>query len=287
MTVPSNADALGIIAPDGLTSEQRNTLAMITFFTAGFSVMGCVFVIFSFLLLRHRERKALAPAQLHRVRVGGSSWRDGYDETQLVFCLILVNFVMSINEFFSALTTIIADGRPKWMNADHNGCRISGFITQASCLSIICYVACIAVTLYRLVVMKCSSSHLMVGFNAFCIIVPTIIASLGYQFNLYGLTGSWCWVKSSESLAQMLMLYFPIMIVSIVVVVFYIRIFIHVSYNTGVTNTALRQRRKKTYARLFWFPLAYLLTTLGGLTNRSYTFFSNGDSSYVCFILFF
>jgi len=141
----------------------------------------------------------------------------------------------------------------------------------------------IALTLFRLIVMQKTSSHLMGKFHLFCFGLPLICMFLPLLTSSYGDTGAWCWIQTPDenkdaSMAETLLNKGTIWRLFL----FYLPLWIAIAFNSVVyivvTNTLARVARTqasetrpkylKMIRRLRMYPLILVFCWAGATINR-------------------
>ena len=145
----------------------------------------------------------------------------------------------------------------------------------------------IALTLFRLIVMQKTSSHLMPKFLLYCFGLPFICMFLPLFTNSYGDTGAWCWIETPQenededddaSMTKALLNEGTMWRI----LLFYLPLWIAIAFNSVVyivvTNTLARVARTqasetrpkylKMIRRLRMYPLILVFCWMGATVNR-------------------
>ena len=159
----------------------------------------------------------------------------------------------------------------------------------------------IALTLFRLIVMQKTSSHLMNKFLLYCFGLPFVAMFLPLLTDSYGNTGTgaWCWIQTPEenedvSMTENLLNKGTMWRI----VLFYLPLWIAIAFNSVVyivvTNTLVRVARTqasetrpkylKMIRRLRMYPLILVFCWMGATINRIQNVMYPNDIQYHLYI---
>ena len=146
------------------SDEQTNILVTVTLVESTLSFLGSLSIVSSYILfyrLRGRRKFSL----------------------ELVFWL-------SISDMGSCVSYFIGDPGPG------AACTVQAMLMNYFELASILWTTVVALTLFRLIILQTTSSHLLGHFIVYCNAIPLAVTMLPLINGSYGPTGSWCWVTS-------------------------------------------------------------------------------------------
>eukprot|EP00520_Triparma_pacifica_P018675 CAMPEP_0118662362 /NCGR_PEP_ID=MMETSP0785-20121206/16790_1 /TAXON_ID=91992 /ORGANISM="Bolidomonas pacifica, Strain CCMP 1866" /LENGTH=341 /DNA_ID=CAMNT_0006555899 /DNA_START=71 /DNA_END=1093 /DNA_ORIENTATION=+ len=230
-------------------NEKQNQMIMcITIIESSLSFVGSLIIVMSYLSFKRLRKFSL----------------------QLVFWL-------SISDLGNCISYFLGDPKTGWL------CTTQSMIMSLFELSSVLWTTVIALTLFRLIVMQKTSSHLMKKFHLFCFGIPFFCMFLPLITDSYGDTGAWCWIQTpeeneDESMTRALLNKGTIWRL----VLFYLPLWIAIAFNSVVyivvTNTLARVARTqasetrpkylKMIRRLRMYPLILVFCWMGATINR-------------------
>jgi len=244
-----------------LTDAEVIALRSVVTFTASLSVLGCSFIILSFLWFRSLRNFT----------------------GQLVFCLSLSDFSSA---FFALLTWLL------YLDDTNTLCTIQAFGIQISEVSSFLWSGCIAFHSYQLVCRK-TNIEVLIGYLKYylllCYVLPVLISLIPFGFGAYGNAGHssssqiWCWITGDFPYGPYLrfsLFYGPILIVYLYILICYILIRREIyKLKQFISENALKNVSGE---RITLYLLIFAISKFPGLINR----FQNIISDNPIFVLF-
>lgn len=148
-----------------------------------------------------------------------------------------------------------------------------------------------------------TSSYLELFYIVLIFVVPASFNWLPLLWNLYGISGDWCWVKDTvlngrhcelhykRGLAlQFGLWYGPLFLVCCLIIISYVIIYLLLKYQRRHMNTydpgriqLIREIRKEIYC-IVWYPVVFMVINIFPLADRIYMIF-NEEPLYVLLLL--
>ena len=166
-------------------------------------------------------------------------------------------------------------------------CKWIGFISQYTQWSLLLAVAIITFDIMLRVISKTSTQPLEFSYIVIIAFFPATFNWIPFLWDLYGPSGSWCWIKTDTPnndnncvknkkgiILQFSMWYGPLFLILAAILVIYIFIIPILRYQRQKMNTydlkeirAFKKMRQEVLV-LLWYPLIYMLINLFPLVNR-------------------
>eukprot|EP01084_Bolivina_argentea_P059938 109497_1 len=238
----------------GYSQQQIQTLEIINYSCASFSVIGSLFIIISYLIFSKLQQKF---------------------SYSLIFYLAIADLIRSIGKIWGSFLS------------DHykfnSQCSIAGLITNFGGISSFFFVAVIAIVMYTCVNMQfgqywnVSTDILRKRKYMFAIVIWTIaliISLLPFSQNAYGYVGAWCWIQSDYHHWRWLCFYGPLIFIFIFCIIMYIVITRHLQ---KIEQSIPQQNRGqyKMFMNLKYYPLVLLIAFLFPTIRRVYQMFDD------------
>eukprot|EP00939_MAST-03C_sp_MAST-3C-sp1_P004011 g4011.t1 len=253
---------------DDFSAHQKRIFDILVMSFCSLSIVGALFILISYLIFYHinRRRKAGFLEQLGAKQV---------NESSLIISMAISNLIQHTNQLIGAVTSYAFE-RDGWMEKGNAVCQIQAFVEQLFPLATSFWALCIAITMYRLIVLKTSSETLYPVYHAICWGIPLILAIIGSVGDMYGRAGNWCWIRNEKK--QIYMQYIEMLAVLLIISGFYLRVLFYVIKHRGVGSSLVRNRQRKTVHRIAWFPFVFMLSWSGGLINRLHNVVASHES---------
>ena len=188
-------------------------------------------------------------------------------EVILILSVGFSDFFASVTKF---VTSCLAIHSIRWDSPEFESdiCEVLGFTEQFFTMSANIWVLYIAVYLYRLIVKKRDSMKYVTAFQLSAWGISFVTAIIPLFENMFGSVGPWCWLMVPS--AQWILFYLPVVFIFFAILIIYVCIFVYVrTHKVGTMSSRMRRRQKTAYFRLLFFPLAFLITWMGGLIWRA------------------
>eukprot|EP00750_Incisomonas_marina_P007305 INCI14792.6.p1 GENE.INCI14792.6~~INCI14792.6.p1 ORF type:complete len:305 (+),score=40.89 INCI14792.6:231-1145(+) len=245
--------------------EDLHTTATATLVSAVISTLGSLYVLL-FAALRCRERRQ--KQRRSGLKQRWSEWCAMHSTTVIVLnvtvsCLCIS--LLLITESSWTLSNI--SNRHEWQIQERGTCSFFAFLVQLLQWAVMCWNICISIVYTN--VGQRSQKWLFVTVSAAVVwTIAVLMAAVPMSLDAYGVSPvNWCWIRRDETSQQHFEWYFFYAEVLVALVV----VFVFLSVNT---IKAVRRskatgfaRGNRNFARIMFFPLAFLLSYLGGLVN--------------------
>jgi len=240
-----------------LDNDKQIVCLVLVIITSSLSIMGSCLIFISYLGLRSRG-DTLSNATFDKTSNAAPT------EVVLLLSVSLADFISA----FTKLTTSSSSVHDRdWLIQKTKFCAVMGFAEQFGTLATALWTLCIAIYLYRIIILKRGSEGWLLGFQMLAWGLPFLTATIALFLGFNGSSGMWCWILPKW--AQWSFFYIIVCFVFVAIAVIYVRIFYHVRNNSfGTMSDKMRRRQRTTYMRLMFFPLAFLLTWAGSLVWR-------------------
>jgi len=250
------------------TSNQKWTLDLLVVIFCSISMVGAMFIIISYGLFAYVNRKRKnAFDQLATKQIPA--------ESSLILSMAISNVIQHTNQLIGAIYSLRSP-KETWMVADRASCKIEAFVEQLFPLSTAFWALCIAITMYRLIVLKTSSETLYKIFHVISWGIPLLLAFVALGADMYGPAGNWCWISNNRK--QILMQYLEMVLIFATICAIYVRVLAYVIHHRGVGDRVMRKRQRQAVMRIAWFPFVFILSWSGGLVNRLHNLFAEEES---------
>jgi len=248
-----------------LEKSRQNAILACSIATSSLSILGSSFIIISYVMLLRRNKSDSES----RTGLAGfhKSAQANPTEVVLILSVGFSDFFASLTKFF---TSSLALHSIHWDRTDFQSdiCEVLGFTEQFFTMSANIWVLFIAVYLYRLIVNKRDSLKYVTIFQLTAWGLSFVSATIPLFQNMFGSVGPWCWLMIPS--AQWILFYVPVVFIFFSILIIYAMIFIHVrTHKVGTMSSRMKRRQKTAYFRLLFFPLAFLVTWMGGLIWRA------------------
>ena len=214
------------------------------------SVIGCVFIIISGLLLKKLQTYAF----------------------RLVIYLSVADLIASISNNYTGFL-VPGDRSSSW-------CTTQAVLQNASQLSSLLITFLISFSLFEMIVKE---NYRVKIYEAYIIalsfIIPILMTPLPYTTNSYGDSNGWCWIEYDKGVDIMWMIiefYGPLLILFFVNIYFYYRIYKKIWYDSGLdTNSKII---RKLLNRLKMYPIVLIICFGPSLFHRIYYLGKGSDN---------
>ncbi|GMH99045.1 hypothetical protein TrVE_jg9166 [Triparma verrucosa] len=231
----------------GFSPKENEILLIITVAESVLSLIGSILIVTSYLKFKRLRKFSL----------------------ELVFWLSVSDIGMCVSYFF---------GNPKSGGLCTAQAMIMSFFELASVL----WTTVIALTLFRLIILQRTSSHLIKYYHVFCFGVPFVSMFLPLLTNSYGDSGAWCWIstptdesetdkqlmESPGNLWRLTLFYLPLWLAIIFNSTVYLIVTKTLSRVASTQASDQRPKYLKMIRRLRLYPLILVFCWLGATINR-------------------
>jgi len=240
-----------------LSDRNQITCLTICIVMSAMSILGSCLIFISYLGLRYRG-ETLSSSTFDKTSNAAPT------EVVLLLSVSSSDLISGLSKLFTS--TVSLQDR-MWLHDENRWCSFLGFWEQFGTFATALWTLCIAIYLYRTIILKEGSEGWLLGFQFVSWGLPCLTATIALFQGFNGSSGMWCWIV--ETRWQWVFFYNFVVAIFVAILGIYMRIFCHVrSHSFGTMSARMKRRQRTTYMRLMFFPLAFLITWAGALCWR-------------------